>query len=151
MKERIYGAVTLMAVNAGFLLQPNLTVNHAFVIIVSTTLGLWLASMFAAVMAFRLVHDRNMPRDEYVHELTIHRGLLFAAVPSVIMLSLAAFELIELRTAIIADISLAIVAMTVTIIRSAKTSTNTIQTALISIGLQALVAGIIIVIKLGAH
>ena len=151
VKERIYGSVTLLAINVSLLVHEGLTVKYAFSAILATALGLWLASIFAAVTAYRIVHDKNMPREEIVHEFTIHRGLLFAALPSVIMLSLAAFEIIALKTAIIADISLAIVAMIITIMRSAKTSSNSLQTALISVLIQAGVAGLIIVIKLGAE
>lgn len=151
LKERIYGSVTLMAVNVGLLFQPRLTVDHAFVIIISTTLGIWLASMFSAVMAYRLTHNKKMQLDQIIHELAIHRGLLLAGLPSIIMLSLAALEFIHLRTAILADITLAVVGMTVAILRSAKTSTNTLQTALISFAFQAAVAAGIILIKFGAE
>jgi hypothetical protein len=66
------------------------------------------------------------------------------------MFSLAALNAIELRTAIIAAVSLAVVGMTVAILRSAKTRSNSLTTALISIGVQAAVGVVIIFIKLGA-
>ena len=150
IKEQIYGSFTLLAVNFGLLVKSDLKVDNAFITIISTAVGLWLASLLASVIAFRVVHDKNMPRTELIHELTIHRGLLISAVPSVLMFSLAAVNLIEIQTAVIAAISLAIVGMTVAILRSAKTRSNSITTALISIGIQAAVAAIIILIKLGA-
>lgn len=150
LKEQIYGGVTIMAVNCGLLFQANLTVDRAYIIIVSTALGIWLASMFAAVMSHRIVHDKNMRRHELIHELTVHRGLLIAAVPSLIMLTFAAVNLIELRTAILTDITLGIISMSVGIIRSAKTATNSIQTALISIGLQAAVAAMVVFVLFGS-
>lgn len=149
VKERIYGSVTLIAVNIGLLFKAGLTTDSAFITIISTAIGIWLASMFAAVMSYRLVHDKNMPKAEFIHELTIHRGLLVAAIPSLIMLTLAALEIIALRTAIIADISLAFIAMTVTIVQSAKTKSNSLITAGVSILIQAAVAGVIILVKLG--
>lgn len=151
VKERIYGTVTLLAINTSLLIHEGLTVKYAFSAILATAFGLWMASIFAAVTSYRIVHDRVMPRDHVVHEFTIHRGLLLAAVPSVIMLSLAAFELVALRTAIITDICLAVVALTVTILRSAKTSSNSLTTALISVAIQAAVAVLIVLIKLGAE
>jgi hypothetical protein len=150
LKEQIYGSFTLLAVNIGLLIKPGLKVESAFIAIFSTAFGLWLASLLASVIAYRVVHDKNMPRTEFVHELTVHRGLLVAAVPSVLMFSLAALDAIELRTAIIAAVSLAVVGMTVAILRSAKTRSNSLVTALISIGVQAAVAVVIIFIKLGA-
>ncbi len=150
IREQIYGSFTLLAVNFGLLLKTDLNVDSAFITVTSTAIGLWLASLLASVIAFRVVHDKNMPRGEFIHELTIHRGLLVAAVPSWLMFTLAAIGLIEIKTAVIAALSLAIVGMTVAILRSAKTSSNSLITALISIGVQATVAAIIILIKLGA-
>jgi len=150
LKEQIYGSFTLLAVNIGLLIKPGLKVESAFIAVLSTAFGLWLASLLASVIAYRVVHDKNMPRADFIHELTVHRGLLVAAVPSVLMFSLAAFGLIELRTAIIAAVSLAVVGMTVAILRSAKTKSNSLTTALISIGIQSAVAAAIIFIKLGA-
>jgi len=150
IKEQIYGSFTLLAVNFGLLLKPDLSTHSAFITITSTAIGLWLASLLASVIAFRVVHDKNMPRGELIHELTIHRGLLVAAIPSWLVLTLSAVSLIQIRTAVIAAISLAIVGMTVAILRSAKTSSNSFVTALISIGIQVIVAAAIILIKLGA-
>ncbi len=150
IKERIYGSVTVLAVNIGLLLKDDLTVKHAFIAIISTVVGLWLAGLFASVLSHRVVHDENMSRKQFIKELGIHRGLLLAGTSSIIMFSLAAIGLIEIHTAIIIDISLAIVAITITIMRSAKTSSNSFVTALISIGIQAVIASAIILLKLGA-
>lgn len=151
VKERIYGGVTILALNAGMLAKGGFTAEQAFITIASTIVGLWLASLFASVLSYRIVHDKNMPREEFIHELTIHRGLLFAAVPSLIMFSLAIVGLIAIRTAIIADICLAVIAMTITIFRSGKTRSNSFATAAVSVAVQSAVAGLIIVIKLGAE
>lgn len=150
IKEQIYGSFTLLAVNFGLLIKTDLKIDNAFITVTSTAIGLWLASMLASVIAYRVVHDKNMPNSELIHELTVHRGLLVAAVPSWLMIGLAWLDLIQIQTAIIAAISLAIVGMTVAILRSGKTRSNTIVTALISIGIQAVVAAAIIFIKLGA-
>lgn len=150
LKEQIYGSFTLLAVNIGLFIKPGLKVESAFITIASTAMGLWLASLLASVIAYRVVHDKNMPRREFVHDIAVHRGLLVAAVPSLLMFSLAALNLIEIRTAVIAAISLAIVGMTVAILRSAKTGSNSLVTALISVGIQTAVGAAIILIKLGA-
>lgn len=92
-----------------------------------------------------------MPRDSFIHELAVHRGLLLAAVPSLIMFSLAAFDLVAIKTALIADIILAVIAMTITIFRSGKTRTNSYVTALVSVAVQAVVAAAIIFVKIGAE
>jgi hypothetical protein len=150
-KERIYGSVTILAVNFSMLFKPGLTVGEAYITVIATITGLWLASQFASVLGYRIVHDKNMPRDEFIQEIAIHRGMLFAAVPSLIMFSLAAFDLIAIRTALIADIALAMVALAVTIFRSGKTRTNSLKMAVISVAIQVAVASVIVLVKLGAE
>lgn len=150
LKERIYGSVTILAVNVGLLLKADLTLQHAYIAIISTVIGLWLAGLFAVVLAYRVVHDKNMPRREFAHEIAVHRGLLLAGVSSLIMLTLASAHVISLHAAIIADIGLTITAITVTILRAAKTSSNSVITAVISIGVQIIIAGLIILLKIGA-
>lgn len=148
--ERIYGSVTVLAINVGLLVKDDSSISNAFITIVSTVFGLWLASLFAAVVAYRVVHDSNMPRHDFIHELTAHRGLLVAGIPSLAMLGLAALGLIALPTAIIASISLAAISTVVTVLRSGKTKSNSIITALTVAAIQAVVVGLIIVVKLGA-
>lgn len=151
LKESIYGSVTILALTFSMLFKSNLTVGDAYITVIATIVGLWLASQFAAVMGYRIVHDKNMPRAEFIHEIAVHRGMLLAAIPSMIIFSLAAFDLIAIRTALIAVIALAMVALTITIFRSGKTRTNSYQTALISVAIQVAVAGVIIFVKLGAE
>lgn len=150
-KERIYGSVTILALNFSMLFKSSVTVADAYITVIATITGLWLASMFASVLSYRIIHDKNMPQSDFIHELAVHRGMLLAAVPSLIMFSLAALEIIAIRTALIADIALALIALTVTIARSGKTRSNSFKTAIISISIQAVVAGLIILVKLGAE
>lgn len=58
LKERIYGVLTLMAVNVGLLMSAEkLTIAYASITIVFTTFGLWSASMLASYTAHRVAHD----------------------------------------------------------------------------------------------
>jgi hypothetical protein len=150
LKEQIYGSFTLLAVNIGLLLKADVSIKNAFITIASTAGGLWLASLLASVIAYRVVHDKNMPREEFIHELTVHRGLIVAAVPSLLMFTLAALDIMEIQTAILTAIGLAVIGMTVAILRSGKTRSNSIVTTLISVGLQSAAAIIIILVKLAA-
>lgn len=150
-KERIYGSVTILAVNFSMLFKPGLTVTEAYITVIFTITGLWLASQFASVLGYRIVHDKNMPRHEFIQEIAVHRGMLLAAVPSLVLFSFAAFDWIAIRTALIADIALALVALAVTIFRSGKTRTNSYKLAAISIAIQVAVAGIIVLVKLGSE
>lgn len=152
LKERVYGSVTIMAVNFGLLLTvKEITVGHATLVIASTTVGLWIASLFAENTAYRVVHDRRMPWPIFATQIAIHRGLLVAAIPSFLILGVAATGTIELSTALTTDIVLAISATTVLILRAARTSTNSLSTALISASIQLLIAAAVIGVKLASH
>lgn len=140
VEERIYGTVTLLAVNVGLLLTKDLSVALALGTIAATTFGIWLASIFAAITAYRIGNDNNMPARDVIHELTVHRGLLFAALPSLGMITLAYFSVIEIKTAIMVDIALGLVTMIATLSRSAKTQDNSYRRAIFLISLQFLVA-----------
>lgn len=51
-KERIYGSVTILAINASMLFKSGLTAEDAIITVGSTIVGLWLASMFAEVLSY---------------------------------------------------------------------------------------------------
>lgn len=152
-RERIYGSITVLAVNVGLLLkvEDGLTVRHAFITIITTIAGLWLAGIFSAVLSYRIVHEKNMSRAELAHEFIIHRGLWAAGWSTIIMLGLAALSVISLHTAILADIILTITALTFTVLRGTKSGANTFITTLISAGIQAAIIGSIILLKLNSH
>jgi hypothetical protein len=148
-RERIYGSITVLAVNIGLLLKVDdgLTVRHAFITIISTIVGLWLAGIFSAVLSYRIVHEKNMSRIELAHEFTIHRGLLLAGWSTIIMLTLAALSIISLHTAILTDIILTVTALTFTILRGTKAGTNTFTTAVVSVALQAGIVAVVVLLK----
>lgn len=151
LRERLYGSITLVAVYFGLLAQMGLRISQAFTVLLTTAFGLWLAGMVATLLAYRITHDKPMPRREFIYELTVHRGLLVAAVPAFLMLCFAGLDLIALRTAIIASLVLGLTSVMVAIIRSAKTSSNSLVTAAISVAIQAALAILIIALKLGAE
>lgn len=152
LRERIYGTITLLAVTIGILLDvPHYSIQHAFIVILTTALGLWAASIFAEYISYRVVHDHYMPASEVRRIVIVHRGILVAAIPTLFMIALATLETLSLATALRTAIVLDIAAMTVTIIQSASTRHNTIITTLISIAVQAVLALIIVQLKLLAH
>ena len=150
-RERIYGNVTLMAVSLGLLTQPGITAGHALAVIVAAAIGLWLAAVFSTVMAYRLVHNKNMPRVKLIHEMAISRGLLAGVGSSIFVLLIAVFGLIEVRTALIIDISLSLIGLTFMILRSARVTSGSFTSTMVSIVVQIIVAGTIILFKLGSH
>lgn len=152
LRERIYGSLTLMAVNLGLLLSvERITPTHALGVVLSTAFGLWGASLLAEYISYRVTHDASMPLSALRHEFIVHRALLLSALPSVIILGFVLLDALSLRTGLIIDVGLAIIALSVTVFRSAKTAQNSHSTALISVGLQLLAVSVVLIIKLLAH
>lgn len=148
IRERIYGAVTLMAVSAGLLfVYDDITVGHAFSVITSTALGLWAASLFAFFMSHRLVHDTPMNRKEAWRGIIAHRGILVSATAPILLLLVAATGLIEVQTALTAQIVLVIASMIFLSLRSTNPETR-LRDSIISVLVQVLAAGTVISIKL---
>lgn len=134
LNERIYGTITLLALNAGLLYAVDKnTPPHALLTVLSTAVGLWAASLIAEFLSYRVVHDKSMNRHQLGHIALAHRGILIAAVPALFMLALAVAEIVSLRTALVTSITLEISAMIVTVLRSSKTQANSFRTALISV------------------
>ena len=58
LKERIYWSITLLAVDLGIYAHiDNTTVGQAFWIIITTVLWLWLASLFAELLSYKVFNE----------------------------------------------------------------------------------------------
>ena len=152
LEERIYGSITLLVVNIGLIINSeDLSTSHVFGVIITTSIGLWAASLFASILAFRTIHDHAMPRSKIVKNVIAHRGIIVAAIPSLFVICLAALNILEIQTAVIVNIVLTVTAMTLIIMRSAKTSDGKLHETLVSFGLQAAVIAAVVLVKLFAH
>lgn len=99
LKERIYAAITMIAVVVG------LSVGHpgaagAAATVVTTALGLWLAALVADQQAHRTVHRRFATGRELRRMLYVSSPLLSCAVGPLVMLALAAADVMALDTAL---------------------------------------------------
>lgn len=151
LKLRIYGTITLMAANVGLLLQGDTEVRQAVIVILATTFGLWSAGLMSEFIAHRIVHEKATPQTTVLHELNTHRGILLAALPSLITLTLAGLDIIEAQTALIANIALAFTSLTITTARAAKSDTdNKYIVAGLSAIAQIIVALLIVTAKFSA-
>lgn len=149
LRERVYGGVTLLGVSASLLVNnAYITTEYALAAIVTATLGIGIASIFAELVAYRVVHDKDMPRQEFVHHLVTHRALLVAALPSLIFLPAAAIGIVSLKTALAIDIALGIFGLSIILIRSAVTQKNTARSVAISLLIQAIIVFLIVGLKL---
>ncbi len=152
LSERIYGAITLMAVNISLLVNiTTVTIGHAYAVIIFTTLGLWAASLFAFFMSYKIVHGQLIPRAKLARSVVAHRGILDSALPSIILLAVAAMGIISIETALIVDIALAATTMAVMTIQASKSTYGNVKNAIISVAIQFIIGAAIIGIKLAIH
>ena len=152
LSERIYGAITLLAVNISLLVNiSTVTIGHAYAMVIFTTLGLWAASLFAFFMSYKIVHGQLIPRAKLARSVIAHRGILDSALPSIILLTVAAFGIISIETALITDVVLAMTTRAVMTIQASKSTYSNIKIAVISVAIQFVIGAAIIGIKLAIH
>lgn len=152
LRERIYGALTLLAVNSGLLLEVEVTkTSHAFLVVSLTTVGLWAASLFAEYISYKVAHGKLMSMEDAQRALIVHRGILSAATPSLLLIILAWLGSIELHTALIASVALESFGLLFIIFRSAQTTFASFKMVIISIVVQVCIVLAIIGVKFLVH
>lgn len=107
IQERIYGTITLLATNLGLLSQiEHLNAKQVAMTIFTTAIGLWLASVFAEILAHKITQKHQKNFSEKI-SLKNSLGILQSAGFSFIMSFLAIFQIIPLRSALLSAIILA--------------------------------------------
>lgn len=101
LKERIYWSITLLAVDLGIYAHiDNTTVGQAFWIIITTVLWLWLASLFAELLSYKVFNEslcEGKRKEEFHNSLWV----LSSSAMSLFMLWLALFSIITLKSAVL--------------------------------------------------
>ncbi|WP_327350604.1 hypothetical protein [Streptomyces sp. NBC_01304] len=100
LKERIYAAITMLAVSVG--LAQNAETRHgtAALYVSGTALGLWLATLVADAQAHRAVQQRLPNRREVRQLLFVSSPLLSCAAGPLLMVALSAWGALDLTTAL---------------------------------------------------
>lgn len=152
LAERLYGTFTILVLNIGLLSDvENIGKKYALLAIITTTIGLVMASFFSKEMAHKVVHGKAMDKVKVRKTLASKVGIIMAAVPSLIFVSLSYFGLFNMKTALEITVVSEVITILVYVIRAAYTRGGTKLTRLISISLQFIVAAIIVAIKLFVH
>ena len=126
LAERLYGTFTILVLNMGLLSDvENIGKKYALLAIITTTIGLVMASFFSKEVAHKVVHGKAMDKVKVRKTLASKVGIITAVSEVITIL--------------------------VYIIRAAYTRGGTKLTRLISISLQFIVAAIIVAIKLFVH
>ncbi|MFJ6940237.1 hypothetical protein [Streptomyces sp. NPDC101132] len=100
LKERIYAAITMLAVVVGLAQNPHTGHATAAVYVTCTAVGLWLATLVADAQAHRVVHQRLPDRREVRHFLFVSSPLLGSALGPLVMVALSAAGALGLETAL---------------------------------------------------
>ncbi|MFF5254477.1 hypothetical protein ACFY4K_20865 [Streptomyces leeuwenhoekii] len=100
LKERIYATITMVAVVVGLDLGDVGTVGAAGTVL-TTALGLWLATFVADQQAHRTVHRRLATGHALRRMLYVSSPLLSCAVGPALMIALAALGVLSLHAALL--------------------------------------------------
>lgn len=100
LKERIYAAITMLAVVVGLAQSSHAEHWTTAAYVTGTAVGLWLATLVADVQAHRVVHKRFPGRAEVRHMLYVSSPLLSSAAGPLAMDALSAAGALDLDTAL---------------------------------------------------
>ncbi|MFG2654732.1 hypothetical protein [Streptomyces sp. NPDC048425] len=100
LKERIYAAITMLAVVVGLAQNPHTGHWTAAAYVTATAVGLWLATLVADVQSHRVVHQRFPARAEARHMLYVSSPLLSSAAGPLVMDALSATGALDLDVAL---------------------------------------------------
>ena len=102
LRERIYATITLLAVMVTLWQHSEEhSVIGAIGIIFGTVIALWLATMIAARMSYRIVHERGEANEKSWEASESARGLLTPACAPIFFVFLSLIGLLELKTALL--------------------------------------------------
>ncbi|MGK5641076.1 hypothetical protein ACSNOK_22580 [Streptomyces sp. URMC 126] len=102
LKERLYAAITMIAVVVGLAYSGHVEPAGAALSVAGTAVGLWLASLVADSQAYRVVHARGLGRQRTRELLFVSSPLLLSAVGPLLLIGLSACAVVPLHTALLA-------------------------------------------------
>jgi hypothetical protein len=101
LKERIYAAITMIAVVVGLSATHGVGVRGAALTVATTALGLWLATLVADQQAHRVLHERLATGQDLRRLLHVSSPLLLSAVGPLVMVAAAALGVMSLHTGLL--------------------------------------------------
>lgn len=111
-----------------------------------------MASIFSSILAYRMVYDGHIAREEIKKSIISHRGLLAEAIPSILIIFLAFIShLVSLQTALLAAIVFTILGFLAAILHIYTDETRNPITNVVIVSVQILFIAIIIFLKVEIH
>ncbi len=151
IKERLYGSITLLSVEITLLIHVhNMNTGHALFVVLSTIVGLWLASIFSSILASKMIHRENA-HGEIIKSIVSHRWLLVSVIPSACLIALSYIPFISLEAALLSSIGFSIVGFMASIASVFIDEKRSFIANFIVISIQAIVVAGIIGIKMMSH
>ncbi|MEV4253152.1 hypothetical protein AB0J52_08260 [Spirillospora sp. NPDC049652] len=111
LKERIYATITMIAVTAGLALGGHVGPAGAALSVVGTAGGLWLATLVSDGQAHMTVHGSRPDRHGMLRALYVTSPLLLSAVSPLLLVGVAALDLMKLRTALLIAVGLDVLSL----------------------------------------
>lgn len=151
VKETIYGLTSLLAVCLGLWLHLGETSAwQALALVSGSAVGLWLACFFADLLAHSItVADKHERRHAYAHAFDASLGILHAVRMPVFFLVLAGFGVIMVKTAVLSSIIALVVQLFIFVLLSLYHRQNGILANIATIGVQVIIFGLILWLKMG--
>lgn len=110
LKERIYGILTLLAVNIWIFIHiDTVSSQQNFATIITAILWLWLAGLFSEIIAHKFTKHIHNKEELFIfmqHAFKNSLGILHSAYVSIFLNILAFFEIISLNIAVFSSIIL---------------------------------------------
>lgn len=151
IKETIYGLTSLLAVCLGLWLHLGQTSAwQALGLVVGSAVGLWLTCFFADLLAHSItVADKHERRHAYAHAFDASLGIIHAVRMPVFFLVLVGFGMIMVKTAVLSSIIALVVQLFIFVLLSLYHRQNGLLANIATIGIQVLIFGLILLLKLG--
>ncbi|MEU0741183.1 hypothetical protein [Streptomyces sp. NPDC006134] len=110
LKERIYATITMVAVVVGLAMSEVGAVGAAATVL-TTALGLWLATFVADQQAHRTVHRGFATGHALRRMLYVSSPLLSCAAGPAVMITLAALDVLSLHAALLVSAGVGVVSL----------------------------------------
>ncbi|MDO4441622.1 MAG: hypothetical protein Q4B81_05520 [Moraxella sp.] len=140
-----------MAVTIGlYLHMSDTTPKQAFGLVLGTTIGLWLACLFADWLAQSITVSNKSERNHaYHHAFDASLGILIASRMPLLLLGFLALGWVSLSSAMLATIGAIIIQLVLFSLLSLYHRESGLLANLLTLGLQAVFFVLIIVLKIG--
>lgn len=150
LKERIYGSITILVLNISFYIHiDHSTSTDMLVTILTTIIGLWLASLVSDVLAEKLIQPKEkIPRHELGEMYRNSKGILHSSQMTIFVLILSMLGAMPIKSAMLTTIILGSFQFVAYILLTSIYQDRSFWSNVIVISIQFALLGIILLLKI---